>query len=249
MFVKLLLAALSLKALLVSADPTPSVPGPGDSYREGGDCQIGWGLDPTGKWTDMQIELKTGDNWQMVPLKVITTIDATKETQYTYPCPKVSPNSAIYFYEFTSSSSTEKYWTTRFTITDENGNSTPPSQSVQQNGDKIPWGTGTLVTVDDGSSPPGPPSDPSSDPSSDYSSDYSSDSSSLSLSPSSSLPGSSNSILSSSSRLSSTRTPSPTQTGSNTTSSQSNSNGDMAVAVSNTLVFAIGLVTSTAFFL
>ena len=30
---------------------------------------IEWELDPTGKWTDMQIELKTGNNWAMVPLQ------------------------------------------------------------------------------------------------------------------------------------------------------------------------------------
>jgi len=243
MFTKLFLAAFVLKALLVSADPTPSVPGPGDSYKEGGDCVIEWGLDSTGKWTDMQIELKTGNNWAMVPLQAITTIDATKETRYVYPCPDVSPNSAIYFYEFTSSSSTEKYWTTRFTITDEDGNSTPPTEHTQPNGDSIPWGTGTLATVNGGGSPPdSSPSDPASDPAS----------SPASLPPSSSsgLPGDSSSILSSSSRLSSTRTPVPTQTSVNTTSSQSNSNGDMAVAVSKTIVFAIGLVTaSTAFLL
>ena len=148
---------------------------------------------------------------------------------------QVSPNSAIYFYEFTSSSSTGKQWTTRFTITDENGNSTPPAEPTQPNGDNIPWGTGTLATVNGGNSPPdSSPSDPSS----------------LPPSSSSGLPSDTSSILSSSSRLSSTRTPVPTQTGVNTTSSQSSSNGDMAVGVSKTLVFAIGLVTaSTAFFL
>jgi len=200
---------------------------------------IEWELDPTGQWTDMQIELKTGDNWNMVPLQSITTIDATKETKYTYTCPDVSPNSAIYFYEFSSSSSPEKHWTTRFTITDENGNSTPPTENTQPNGDNIPWGTGTLAAVNGGDPSPGsPPSDSSP-----------SDLSSLPPSSSSSLPGDSSSILSSSSRLSSTRTPVPTQTGV-TSSSQSSSNGGMTVAVSKTLVFAIGLVTaSAAFFL
>lgn len=234
MFAKLLLAAVALKALLVNADPTPDIPGPGDTYRQGGDCVIEWGTDTTGKWTDMKIELKTGNNWEMVPLKVITTIDATKETRFVYPCPEVSPNSAIYFYEFTSSSSTEKYWTTRFTITDEDGNSTPPIETTQPNGDKIPWGTGTLVS--DSNSPPG--SSPS-------------DLSSLPPSSSSSLPGgsSSSSILSSSSRLSSTRTPVPTQTGSTTGSSQSGSNGDIALAAPKALIFSVGLVTASIAFL
>lgn len=74
---------------------------------------IEWSTDPTGKWTDMQIELKTGSNLAMVPLQgtrtfvrsprdcragkliptfiVITKIDATKETRFVYPCPKVRP--------------------------------------------------------------------------------------------------------------------------------------------------------------
>lgn len=43
--------------------------GPGDSYKEGGNCMIVWDTDSTGKWTDMQIELMTGDNYNMIPLK------------------------------------------------------------------------------------------------------------------------------------------------------------------------------------
>jgi len=235
MLAKLLFAAIALQALLVTADPDPIIPGPGDTYKQGGDCDIEWAADTTGKWTDMQIELKTGNNVAMVPLKVITTIDATKQTKYVYPCPEVSPNSAIYFYEFTSSSSTEKYWTTRFTITDADGNSTPPTETTQPNGDKIAWGTGMLAGGD-GSSAPGPaPSGLSSLPSN----------SSSTMSGSSSVLSS----LSSSSRLSSTRTPTPTQTGT-TGDSQSNTGGDMAIAVPKALAFVVGLVAaSSAFFL
>jgi len=227
MFFKLLIAAITLPALLVRADPNPIVPGPGDSYKEGGNCLIQWDSDPTGQWTDMLIELKTGDNYNMVSLLAVTTIDATKQTQYTYPCPNVSPNSAIYFYEFSSNSSTQKYWTTRFTITDPNGNSTPPSETTQPNGDKIAWGTGTLLA--NGSSLPSSSlSGPSSLPSN----------------PSSSLPGSSSSgsrISSSpSSRSSSTKTPVPTQSG----STQSNSNGGIVVAVPKAVVFVVGLVAA-----
>jgi hypothetical protein len=67
----------------------------------------------------MQIELKTGDNWNMVPLKgakfssleyataqhahnnfvVITTIDATKETRFVYPCPEVRPPAQSTYYQ------------------------------------------------------------------------------------------------------------------------------------------------------
>jgi len=151
---------------------------------------------------------------------------------------QVSPNSAIYFYQFTSSSSTEKHWTTRFAITDENGDSTPPTETTQPNGAQIPWGKGTLL--EESVSEPG----------------SSSDLSSLSPSSSSGLPGSGNSRSSSisspsSSRLTSTRTPAPTQTGVNASSSQGGSSGDMAVAaVPKALAFVICLVTvSTAFFL
>ena len=98
--------------------PGPDGTGPGDSYKEGGDCVIEWGLDSTGTWTNMQIELKTGDNLAMVPLQgaqfspseritaqhahenfvAITTIDATKETRYVYPCPAVCPPAQSTYY-------------------------------------------------------------------------------------------------------------------------------------------------------
>jgi len=234
MFAKFLLAAIALPALLAWADPEPSVPGPGDSYQEGKDCVIEWAVDTTGKWTDMQIELKTGDNLNMIPLLHITTIDATKETRFVYPCPQVSPNSAIYFYEFTSSSSAVKLWTTRFTITDASGNSSPPPDDTQPNGDKVPWGTGVLLG---GSSLPGSPSptDPSSLPPSS--------SSNLAGVPGSSLP------FSSSSRMTLTSTPRPTQTGNNTGSSQGNSNGEAAIVIPKALAFLIGLVTASTAFL
>lgn len=227
MLAKLLIAALALPALLVWADPNPNVPGPGDVYKEGGDCLIEWDADTTGKWTNMLIELKTGDNYQMVALKAITTIDGTKQTKFTYPCPDVSPNSAIYFYEFSSNSSTQKYWTTRFTIADKDGNTTPPSQKSQPNGDAIPWGTGSLL--DDNSS---------------LSVSASSDTPSPSSGLSSSLPGSSSSRMSSS-RSSSTGSPSPSQTG----SSQSNSNGGIVAAVPKAIVFVTGLLTASVAFL
>jgi len=224
MFAKFLFAAIALPALLVRADPNPIVPGPGDSYKEGGTCLIQWDADTTGTWTNMLIELKTGDNLNMVPLKAITTIDGTKQTQFQYPCPNVTPNSAIYFYEFSSNSSTQKYWTTRFAITDQNGNSTPPSQPTQSNGDKIPWGTGALA---DGESSllvsSSGPSSLSSGPSS------------------SSLPGSSRISSSPSSRLSSTSTPAPTPSGS---TQSSNSNGGIVVAVPKAVILVVGLVVA-----
>lgn len=228
MLFKFLLAALTLPALLVMADPNPTVPGPGDSYKEGGNCTIKWDADTTGTWTDMKIQLMTGDNYNMVQLKSVTTIDATVKTQYTYKCPNVTPNSAIYFYQFISASSTAKYWTTRFTITDAAGQSTPPTETTQPNGDKIPWGTGSIVNGSSSSSLPA--------------------SSSTHLSPlpsgsSSSHTGSSTTSSPSSSTLDSS--PVPTETG-----VTSQVGGGIVVAVSKSLVFVAGLVTaSTAFFL
>lgn len=225
MFAKLILAAITLTGFLVRADPNPIVPGPGDSYKEGGDCLIKWEPDTTGKWTTMNIALKTGDNYNMILLEDITTVDGTKQSQYKYPCPSVSPNSAIYFYEFTTSASTEKYWTTRFTITDKDGKSTPPANNTQPNGDKIPWGTGTLLDGDN-----------------DASSLPSSGSSSSSRGPSSSLSASS-SRMSSSSRSSSTG-PAPSQTG----TTQSSANGSVVLAVPKAAALMAGLVaTFTAF--
>lgn len=137
---------------------------------------------------------------------------------------QVSPNSAIYFYEFSSNSSTQKYWTTRFTITDKNGNSTPPTETTQPNGDKIPWGTGTIT--DDSSSLPVSSSSGLSSPPSD---------------PSSTLPGSSSSRISSSpSRSSSTGTPAPAQSG----TTQSDSNGGIVAAVPKAVALVVCFVAA-----
>jgi len=145
MFSKSIIVAVAVGALLVCADPDPTVPGPGDVYSEGSDCKIGWSPDTTGTWTEMSIQLMTGNNWEMVHLADITTIDATKETTYTYPCPQVTPNSAIYFYQFKGPASGDTYWTTRFAIADSSGATTPPTESTQPNGDKVLWGTGSIV--------------------------------------------------------------------------------------------------------
>jgi len=145
MFSKFIIAAIAAGTLLARADPDPSVPGPGDVYNEGSNCQIEWAADSSGTWTQMSIQLMTGDNLNMVHLADLTTVDATKVTTYTYQCPQVTPNSAVYFYQFQDPSSTQTYWTTRFAIADASGSTTPPSESAQPDGDKIPWGTGSLV--------------------------------------------------------------------------------------------------------
>lgn len=144
-------------SLLVRADPTPSAPGPGDTFKVGGTCHIAWEADTTGVWKVMNIELMTGSNFDMVHLTTVTTVDGTNPatTTFDYPCPAVTPNSAIYFYQFSSPASQTKYWTTRFTITDAQGGSTPPSQQTQPGTNApIPWGTGALVNPADAKPPP-----------------------------------------------------------------------------------------------
>jgi len=160
MFVKLLLALVALQVLLVNADPDPTAPGPGDKCHEGQMCVVAWDTDQSFTWQNMNITLMTGDNYKMVELGVVNnhSIDATVEDKYAFKTPQVYPHSAIYFLQFTSPDSEEKYWTTRFLITDDGGSSTPPTESTQPTGEKIPWGTGMLVNATN----PLPPSNTSS---------------------------------------------------------------------------------------
>ena len=55
-------------ALAALADVTPTEPGPGDVFQQGGSCTIGWNPDQTGTWKELNIELMTGDNFNMVHL-------------------------------------------------------------------------------------------------------------------------------------------------------------------------------------
>ncbi|KAI0831897.1 hypothetical protein BC628DRAFT_1415391 [Trametes gibbosa] len=147
MFPYATLVALLAGAAVVSADPTPSAPGPGDVFREGGQCTLAWDVDPTGTWTEMNVELMTGDNFNMIHLTTVAKLDGTdaSKTTYSYDCPQVTPNSAIYFYQFTSPSSANRTWTTRFAIGNNDGNVTPEPNATQPNGQAIPWGAGQLV--------------------------------------------------------------------------------------------------------
>lgn len=148
MFARILTALLAAASITsVQADPTPIAPGPGDVFIEGQSCSIAWSVDPTGAWTTMNIHLMTGDNYNMVQLAAIATVDGTDPTKttYSYSCPKVSPHAPIYFYEFSSPASANSTWTTRFTITNSTSDIVPAPQSTQPGGADIPWGTGTIV--------------------------------------------------------------------------------------------------------
>jgi hypothetical protein len=148
-----MLAAIALTvlassaAIFVHADPDPTSPGPGDVFIEGQACSINWNPDTTGVWKTMIIQLKTGDNFDMVNLTTVGTVDGTDatHTSFSYPCPKVTPHSPIYFYQFSSSASNNSVWTGRFTITDSLTDIVPAAESTQPDGSAIPWGTGALA--------------------------------------------------------------------------------------------------------
>ncbi|KAL7280630.1 hypothetical protein ACG7TL_005568 [Trametes sanguinea] len=206
------LVALLAGAAVVRADPVPTAPGPGDVFKEGGQCTFTWDVDTTGQWKTMNVELMSGDNWNMIHITTVANLDGTdaSKTTYSYDCPQVSllsyapalflpipissalscyrspndrlsmgipvssppdgqpaysvnsnalqlryallliplivtPNSAIYFYQFTSPDAANRTWTTRFAIADASGNTTPPANSTQPDGQAIPWGVGGLV--------------------------------------------------------------------------------------------------------
>ncbi|KAH9851843.1 hypothetical protein C2E23DRAFT_732037 [Lenzites betulinus] len=147
MFSYAAIVALLASAAVVSADPTPTAPGPGDVFKEGGQCTFTWDVDPTGTWTEMNVELMTGDNLNMIHVTTVATIDGTDAatTSFSYACPEVTPNSAIYFYQFTASASSNRTWTTRFTIAAADGTTTPPVNTTQPDGKAVPWGVGALV--------------------------------------------------------------------------------------------------------
>lgn len=68
---------------------------------------------------------------------------------------QVTPNSAIYFYQFsTPAAPTNLTWTTRFTIAAADGSTTPPENQNEPDGQNIPWGTGALVDPSTAVPPP-----------------------------------------------------------------------------------------------
>ncbi|KAI0262304.1 hypothetical protein BC834DRAFT_958804 [Gloeopeniophorella convolvens] len=156
MFSRVIVPTLLLSAAYVAlADPTPSEPSPGEVFNSGGTCHIAWTPDPTGTWKTMNIELMTGDNFQMVHLTTVATVDGTVEPgTFDYPCPDVTLHAAAYFYQFTSAVSTNKSWTGRFAIADANGGTVPLPNATQPGGQPIPWGTGQLTDPSKANPPP-----------------------------------------------------------------------------------------------
>jgi len=157
MFGALALSAL-FTALLVQGDATPKFPGPGVIQTEGQTCRIEWDGDTnsTTAWKNMSIQLMTGSNFEMIHLTTVASgLDGTLTGFFTYPCPDVTPQSAIYFYQHTSPLSPNKAWTTRFTIVGADGASVPPANAVQPgSGEAIPWGVGALADPSEATPPP-----------------------------------------------------------------------------------------------
>lgn len=142
----------------VVAAPNPTEPSGSSVFNIGQQCTIKWDADSTKTWTKMNIQLMTGDNWNMVHITTVAqdidATDATKNT-YSYTCPDVTPTSAIYFYQFSDASEpTNLLWTTRWTIASADGQTTTPTETTQPNGDKIPWGKGALVDPSTAVAPP-----------------------------------------------------------------------------------------------
>ncbi|KZO93726.1 hypothetical protein CALVIDRAFT_240142 [Calocera viscosa TUFC12733] len=140
--------AVLLLILSARAGLTPTGPGPTDVFLAGSQCSISWLPDPTGTWTNVTIQLMSGQNLAMTPvITVVQDLDGTDPTQspYNWTCPEVQPYSAIYFYEFSQPGSDSPAWTTRFTIASPNGTVDPPEYPTQPSGDATPWGTGQLA--------------------------------------------------------------------------------------------------------
>ncbi|KAL5531297.1 hypothetical protein ACEPAG_4174 [Sanghuangporus baumii] len=138
---KALFLAIVLPALAVLAQIGPLEPAPGNVYNTGSDCEVVWATDTTGQWTTMNIELMTGSNSEMIHLTTVASVDGTKDTRFSFTCPSVTVNSAIYFYQFSTPAAPGNLsWTGRFAIADASGKTVDPPEEQ----DGIAFGTGAL---------------------------------------------------------------------------------------------------------
>ncbi|KAJ3896020.1 hypothetical protein GG344DRAFT_37534 [Lentinula edodes] len=142
---------------------TPTAPGPGDQFNAGSPCTIQWQVGEN--WSNFTISLMSGSNTQMqLVAPVASGLDGSNAalSPFNWTCPEVNPYSAIYFYQFTNGNdTTNSKWTTRFTVStllnicmiaSPSGESSPPANSTQPNGDSIPWGVGSLNSASANSS-------------------------------------------------------------------------------------------------
>lgn len=141
-----LTAALALAPSSAWAAVSPTSPSGETVVQVGQPLNALWTADGTGQWTDVVVQLMTGDNFQMIPLQTLSTnIDGTKDTQATWTTPNVTPNSKIYFLQFTKGGDVSTAtWTTRFTIAGADGSTTPPTNTTSG----VQWGIGQLIGAD-----------------------------------------------------------------------------------------------------
>ncbi|KAG6834735.1 hypothetical protein H0H93_007754, partial [Arthromyces matolae] len=154
----LLRCSLALNVpLLVHGDVYPDYPA-GNMQTTGQSCQIKWkgDVNSTTVWKgNMKITLRSGSNLAMQD--VITVVggqDGSVDGSFTWPCPDVTPNSAIYFYQFDSPLASMPVWTTRFPIASTSGQVTDPANRKQPDGTEIPWGIGQLANTPTPTRPP-----------------------------------------------------------------------------------------------
>ncbi|KZV75194.1 hypothetical protein PENSPDRAFT_624991 [Peniophora sp. CONT] len=129
----------------------PTGPGPKDVFTAGQNCTIQWTTAAGPAWDGFDIDLMSGSNTNMTLVTNVTQgVDATNASAspFNWTCPEVEPYGKIYFYQFTSkSNSSDKQWTTRFTIQSPDGQSEPPAHVSQGYGQygTVPWGQGHLA--------------------------------------------------------------------------------------------------------
>jgi len=142
------LLTLAAASLVARADVTPLTPAPGDSFNAGATCTTTWSGDnnSTTAWKGMAIELMTGANLDMVHLTTVAqNQDGTQSGTFSFPCPAVTINAPIYFFQYTAPGTSDKEWTTRFTIASSSGQVVAaPNATQPDSGDQIPWGDGAL---------------------------------------------------------------------------------------------------------
>ncbi|TKY90927.1 hypothetical protein EX895_000925 [Sporisorium graminicola] len=198
-----------------STAPSPLTP---STTAEGSPLLIQWDQATSQAWKSMEIKLMTGSNQNMTELYTVAAgVDGTSSGagKLLWTAPNVSPNSAIYFFQFTHGGE-DPTWTTRFAIADTTGAVTSPPYAKQPEGPAIPWGLGKIVSAASSSNP-----SLASASASATSASASASASSLSASSSASASRLSASALSTSSSPSSSETSSSSSSGSSSSSQRS----------------------------
>ncbi|ORZ23377.1 hypothetical protein BCR42DRAFT_487360 [Absidia repens] len=144
------LMLVSMMVMVVKANMSPSYPEPGSVWTTGKEYEITWEEDnaePTinSTWKNFRIDLMTGEDLDQQLLTNIAENVKGDAMKYKYTAPEVAPHAPIYFLMFTSDNG-ENAWSSRFSIVSQDGKQEVPENSAQPNGEKIPWGTGKLVT-------------------------------------------------------------------------------------------------------